>query len=37
MNERIANSRLHIYSGLGHAAYEEASDFYQRVYDFLET
>ena len=36
MNERIANSKLHIYNGLGHAAYEEASDFYQRVYDFLK-
>lgn len=36
MNERIANSKLHIYNGLGHAAYEEAADFYQRVYDFLK-
>ena len=27
--------RLHMYDGLGHAAYEEASDFNQIVYDFL--
>lgn len=27
--------RLHMYEGLGHAAYEEASDFNQIVYDFL--
>ena len=27
--------RLHMYEGLGHAAYEEAKDFNQIVYDFL--
>ena len=27
--------RLHMYEGLGHAEYEEASDFNQIVYDFL--
>lgn len=37
MHEQIASSILHVYSGLGHAAYEEAKDFNQRVYDFLET
>ena len=26
---------LHLYENLGHAAYEEAQDFTQRVYDFL--
>ena len=36
MRERIAGSELHIYEGLGHAAYEEAADFNQRVFDFLE-
>ena len=36
MKERIPGSQLYIYDGLGHAAYEEAPDFYQRVFDFLE-
>lgn len=36
MNERIENSVLHIYKGFGHAPHEEAEDFYQIVYDFLE-
>ena len=27
--------RLHMYEKLGHAAYEEAQDFNQMVYDFL--
>ena len=35
MKEKIKNSELYIYQGLGHAAYEEAKDFYDRVYDFL--
>jgi pimeloyl-ACP methyl ester carboxylesterase len=26
---------LHMYENLGHAAYEEAQDFNQMVYDFL--
>lgn len=30
----IAGSTLHIYEGLGHGAYEEAKDFYDRVLDF---
>lgn len=37
MKLRIRNSRLHIYPGLGHAAYEEAKDFNKRVYRFLQT
>lgn len=36
MHERIAGSELYVYPGLGHAAYEEAKDFNQRVLDFLE-
>lgn len=36
MHQKIANSQLHVYPGLGHAAYEEAKDFYQLVYNFLE-
>ncbi len=38
-SEEIAEKlgcRLHIYETLGHAAYEEAKDFTQRVYDFLQ-
>lgn len=34
--EQIKNSRLHMYEGLGHAAYEEAEDFCARVLDFLD-
>ena len=37
-SEEIAEKigcRLHMYEGLGHAAYEEASDFNRIVYDFL--
>lgn len=36
LKERIAGSTLHVYPGLGHAAYEEATDFNQRVFAFLE-
>ena len=31
----IPHSTLHLYPGLGHAAYEEAKDFYERVFGFL--
>ena len=34
LHRMIADSKLYIYPGLGHAAYEEASDFNQRVFDF---
>lgn len=37
-SEEIAASlgcKIHMYDHLGHAAYEEAKDFNQRVYDFL--
>lgn len=30
----IRNSELFIYKGLGHGAFEEAGDFYRRVFDF---
>lgn len=36
MKERIRNSELYVYEKLGHAAYEEAKDFYHRVYEYLE-
>lgn len=36
LHERIAGSALHVYPGLGHAAYEEAADFNQRVLEFLK-
>ena len=34
--ERIPGSKLLIYKGLGHAAYEEAKDFNQQVLSFLK-
>jgi len=37
-SEEIAEKlrcEIHVYEELGHAAYEEAKDFNQRVYDFL--
>ena len=36
MKERIPDSELYVYKGLGHAAYEEAADFNERVFRFLE-
>lgn len=33
--EKIQNSQLYMYNGLGHGAYDEAKDFNQRVLDFL--
>ena len=30
----IRGSELYIYEGLGHGAYEEAKDFYDRVFEF---
>ena len=35
MAERIDKSRLILYKGLGHGAYEEAKDFNQQVLKFL--
>ena len=34
--EAIPNSQLYLYPGLGHAAYEEAGDFNDRVFAFLK-
>lgn len=36
LHKAIAGSQLFIYEGLGHAAYEEASDFNSRIYRFLQ-
>ncbi len=36
LNQKIANSELHVYADLGHAAYEEAKDFNRRVFQFLD-
>ena len=36
LKELIGHSELYIYPGLGHAAYEEARDFNERVLAFLE-
>ncbi len=35
LNREIPDSELYLYPGLGHAAYEEAEDFYERVFRFL--
>ena len=32
----ISGSRLYVYKGLGHSAYEEAKDFNDRVLEFLK-
>lgn len=34
--EKIEGSELFVYEGLGHATYEEAEDFFERVLEFLE-
>ena len=34
LNRRISGSELYIYDGLGHGAFEEAKDFYDRVFEF---
>lgn len=34
LSRRIAGSRLYIYEGLGHGVFEEAKDFYDRVFAF---
>lgn len=35
LKSRIPDSEIYIYKGLGHGAYEEARDFYDRVYEFV--
>ena len=34
LNRAIGGSELHVYQGLGHGAFEEAKDFYDRVFAF---
>ena len=34
LNKGIPGSKVYIYHGLGHGAFEEAKDFYDRVYEF---
>ena len=34
LNRSIAGSELYVYEGLGHGAFEEAKDFYDRVFAF---
>ena len=34
LEDLIPHSTLYLYPGLGHAAYEEAGDFYERVFEF---
>jgi pimeloyl-ACP methyl ester carboxylesterase len=34
LNRGIPGSELYVYPGLGHGAYDEAKDFYSRVFDF---
>ena len=36
LSQGIKGSELYVYEGLGHGAFEEARDFYDRIYDFLE-
>lgn len=36
LEKGIKNSEKFIYEGLGHGAYEEAKDFYGRVYEFCK-
>lgn len=35
--QEIKNSTLHIYKGIGHGAFEECPDFYDRVLEFCDT
>ncbi len=36
LHEKIQGSELYVYEGLSHGLYEEAPDFYERVFRFLE-
>ncbi|MCR5799183.1 MAG: alpha/beta hydrolase [Lachnospiraceae bacterium] len=36
LSEGIKDSELFIYKGLGHGTFEEAKDFYDRIYEFCE-
>ncbi len=34
LKQGIAGSELYVFEGLGHGAFEEAKDFYERIYEF---
>ena len=36
LNSAIAGSELHVYQGLGHGAFEEVRDFYDKVLEFCD-
>ena len=36
LNHGISGSELYVYTGLGHGAFEEAKDFYERVREFCD-
>ena len=36
LNRAISDSELYVYEGLGHGAFEEAKDFYDRVLEFCD-
>ena len=36
LHSGIAGSQLYIYKGLGHGTFEEAKDFYDRIYEFCQ-
>ena len=36
LRDGIAGSELYVYEGLGHGAFEEAKDFYDRVLAFCD-
>ena len=36
LKERIPNSELYIYQDLGHGAFEEAKDFYDRIFEYCK-
>lgn len=36
LKQGIENSEIFVYKGLGHGAFEEAKDFYSRVFEFCE-
>ncbi len=35
LKERIEGSTIHVFEGLGHGAFEEAKDFYDRIFGFF--
>ena len=37
LNDRIPDSKVFIHKGLGHGVFEEARDFYDKVYEFCKS